>query len=99
MTDTPPMKDIVNSVVKDIFDKNKSKEADLVGIWDEVVKKTLKKKKGNFGSLIGFDNKILKIKVANSSYFYKLTILKTALIDSINKKVGKVIIKDIKLSI
>lgn len=92
---TYPIKEVINSVLKDVSRKDNSIEAQVVSIWQNIAEKEA----GGRASVINFNNGILRVKVVNSSYFYKFTILKTKLVNQLNKEIGQEIVKDIMFNI
>lgn len=91
------IKEVINSILKDVFDRRNSLEANVTKLWQDIIKGETKNIPPS--SIISLNNGILKVKVSNSSYLYKLAFLKNALIKKLNKKLGKEIVKDIKFNI
>lgn len=90
---TQPLKTIIESFIKEMKLEQKLKEADIVSCWEEIVGKTVAKNTRS----IYIKNKVLFVHLNSSVIRHELSMLKTSLIEAVNKRSGEQLISDIVL--
>lgn len=75
-----PLRDVIKKVISDL-EKKEEKEADILKIWE----KAAGKKAARHAKPVFLKKKRLVVKVSDSSWLYKLTLEKSALIDKFNR--------------
>ncbi len=83
----------IKSLIKDLGIETQLLENQVLNIWSIVVGKRI----SEISKAEKVENKILFIKVLNSSWRNELLYHKRNIIDKLNKKIGKKVVDDIKL--
>jgi len=83
----------LKKLIKDLGIENKVFENQIINVWSIVVGKRI----SEISIAEKVENKILFVKVLNSSWRNELLYHKRNIIDKLNKKVGKKVIDEIKL--
>lgn len=93
MANDQPMKELIDKMLRAYGLGNKLDEMTLVKSWEEVVGKMIAKHTKE----IYFKDGILHVKLDSSTVRQELAYAKTALVEQLNRKVKKRILKDIVL--
>lgn len=93
MANDQPMKELIDKMLRAYGLGNKLDEMTLVKSWEEVVGKMIAKHTVE----IYFKDGILHVKLDSSTVRQELAYAKTALVEQLNRKVKKRILKDIVL--
>ena len=83
----------INKLIKDLGIENKVLENQVLNVWSIVVGKRI----AEISKAEKIKNKILIVKVSNSSWRNELLYHKKNIIDKLNRKFGKKVVEDIKL--
>ena len=84
---------IKKSLIKDLGIETQVLENQVLNVWSIVVGKRI----SEISKAQKVENKILFVKVLNSSWRNELLYHKSNIIDKLNKKIGKKVVDDIKL--
>ncbi len=82
----------INKLIKDLGIENKVFESQVLNIYSLVVGKRI----SEISTADKIQNKVLIVKVLNSSWRNELLYHKRNIIDRLNKKIGKKVVEDIK---
>ena len=83
----------INKLIKDLGIENKVLDNQVLNSWNSIVGKRI----SEISKAEKIENRILFVKVLNSSWRNELLYHKKTIIDKLNKKMGKKIVDDIKL--
>ncbi|MBC8185985.1 DUF721 domain-containing protein [candidate division KSB1 bacterium] len=82
----------INKLIKDLGIENRVLENQVLNEWSLVVGKRI----AEISTANKIENKVLIVKVLNSSWRNELLFHKRNIIDKLNKKIGKRMVEDIK---
>ena len=83
----------IKKLIKDLGIENKVLENQVLNVWAIVVGKRI----SEISKAEKVENKVLFVKVLNSSWRNELLYHKRNIIDKLNKKIGKKVVEEIKL--
>jgi len=83
----------IKTLIKDLGIETQVLENQVLNVWSIVVGKRI----SEISKAQKVENKILFVKVLNSSWRNELLYHKSNIIDKLNKKIGKKVVDDIKL--
>ena len=83
----------IKSLIKDLGIETQVLENQVLNVWEIVVGKRI----SEISKAEKVENRILFVKVLNSSWRNELLYHKRDIIDKLNKKIGKKVVDDIKL--
>ena len=90
-TQSRPIKDIIEEVLKNFGIDQKLKERELIRQWDEVVGITIAR---STGSIYVIDRKLI-VKIRSSVIRNELTMIRDGLLIELNRRIGQVLIDEI----
>lgn len=90
-TQSRPIKDIIEEVLKNFGIDQKLKERELIRQWDEVVGITIAR---STESIYIFDRKLI-VKIRSSVIRNELTMIRDGLLIELNRRIGQVLIDEI----
>lgn len=93
MSDEAPLKELIDKMLRAYGLSNQLDEISLVKSWEEIVGKMIAKHTTD----IYFKEGVLHVKLDSAPLRQELSYVKTSLIESLNKKAGKEMVKDIQL--
>ena len=95
MKDFIPISNILKKIIRDFGLEEKFREIQIINTWEYIAGETIL----NHTFAYNYQNKILFIKVDSSVWIQQLIMLKKELIQKINQKLGKNLVKDIRFKL